>query len=99
MGSALGPTFTSFYICNLEPSVLEQPEFCPKIYCTYVDDILVAVNNVMELESLRTQMERQSVQKCTYEIAIDNKLLFLDVAVPSNGLNLVTKVYRKPTDK
>ena len=83
---------------NLETSVLEQPEFSPKIYCRYVDDMFVVVNIDVELEllELESQMERQSVLKFSYEIGIDNKPPFLDVEVSSN---CSTKVYRKPTDK
>ena len=53
MGSALGPTFASFHMSNLETSVLEHPEFRPTIYCRYVDNVFVVVNNEVELESLR----------------------------------------------
>ena len=84
MSSALAVTFASFYMVNLDNSVLELSQFSPKIHWRYVDDIFVAVYNETELKSFRTQMECQSVLKFTYEIGIDYKLPFLDVEISSN---------------
>ena len=48
MGPALGPTFANFYMCNLENSVFHSdPQPKPPVYCRYVDDIFLVLNNFL----------------------------------------------------
>ena len=46
MDSPLGPLFANFYMSELESKVLKEKAIAPHIYCRYVDDIFVDVDNV-----------------------------------------------------
>lgn len=61
MGSPLGPLFANFYMANLESVVLaELPENQrPSIYCRYVDDIFLVVNNIGILDNLKQKFEKK----------------------------------------
>ena len=45
MGSPLGPLFANFYMSNLENEVLLNWSEKPVVYCRYVDDIFLVINN------------------------------------------------------
>ena len=98
MGSPLGPTFASFYVCYLENIALEQLPSKPPVYCRYVDDCFVGINNMDELHSLKTFFETHSVLKFTYELEICKKLPFLDVLLQRNSSGISTSTYVKPTN-
>ena len=50
MGTPLGPTFANFYMCNLENKFFNNnPQLKPKVYCRYVDDILLVLDSFEEL--------------------------------------------------
>lgn len=84
MGSPLGPTFANFYMCNLENHVLNEINYKPKIYCRYVDDIFLVIKNVDDLNKLKSDFEKNSILKFTYEIEKDKTLPFLDVQLCNN---------------
>jgi hypothetical protein len=46
MGSPLGPLFANFYMANLENNILNDLDTKPLIYCRYVDDIFVVIDNI-----------------------------------------------------
>ena len=48
--------------------------------------------------AIKNSFELNSVLKFTHELAVDNKLPFLDVLVKFNGKTISTSVYRKPTN-
>ena len=98
MGSPLGPTFANYYMCDLENRAFSELQVKPIVYCRYVDDCFVSINNLAELESLKTYFEDHSVLTFTYEIEINKKLPFLDVLVERKDGELHTAVYRKSTN-
>ena len=98
MGSALGPLFANFYMGHLEQTVINKKITKPHIYCRYVDDIFLQVNNEQEIIQLKNVFESNSVLKFTYEMNVDKILPFLDVSVDASSDSFKTKTYRKPTD-
>ena len=98
MGSPLGVSFANFYMCDVENKVLLNQTIAPTTYCRYVDDIYTVVRDETHLKELKTTMEKHSVLKFTYELSINNKLPFLDIAIDRQTDTYVTSVYRKPTD-
>ena len=98
MGSCLGPTFANFYMAYVENNVLKNEEVKPSVYCRYVDDIFVIVRNEQHLQELKQHMESSSVLKFTYELSVQGKIPFLDVAITQCDNKIITDVYRKPTD-
>ena len=97
MGGPLGPTFSNFYMADLENRVMSMPNMKPNIYCRYVDDIYTDAHPELLLE-IKKAMEENSVLKFTSEKAIDGQLPFLDVLTMYTTENFTTKVYVKPTD-
>ena len=98
MGSPLGPLFASFYMCSLENSVLSDATIAPNIYCRYVDDIFVDVQDQNHLDRLISRLEAQSVLRFTSEVSLEQKIPFLDVFIDASTGNFSTSVYRKPSD-
>ena len=98
MGSCLGPTFSDFYMTNLENTIF-QTQNKPKIYLRYVDDILILTNNVNEVIKLQTAFQSNSVLTFTYELNKNNKIPFLDVLIHSNSDPFITSPYKKPTSQ
>ena len=81
MGSPLGPIFAEFYMCDLENRVLLSDHLKPNLYARYVDDIFVVVRDELHLNSLKMEMEAQSVLSFTFEMNINNAMSFLDVKI------------------
>lgn len=50
MGSPLGPTFASFYMCNIENQACKDLRIKPAVYCRDVDDCFLAINNINKLQ-------------------------------------------------
>ena len=50
------------------------------------------------LATLKTELERNSVLKCTVHKSIDSKMPFLDVDIDDSGGKFITQVYRKQTN-
>jgi hypothetical protein len=98
MGSPLGPTLASFYMCHLENSAFDNLTTKPKIYCRYVDDCFVVMDSVDELHALKEYFENNSVLRFTYETEIKRKLPFLDVLLHRTVSGIETSVYKKSTN-
>ena len=99
MGSALGPTFAEFYMCNLENKVFEQhPELKPFIYVRYVDDCFLHVASIQELLNVKSKFENESVLKFTIEKEKNEKLAFLDTLVNRTPSMFKTSVFIKTTN-
>jgi hypothetical protein len=79
MGSPLGPLFANFYMSNLENKVLPTWDDKPIVYCRYVDDIFLVINDLSHILKLKEKFEEESILRFTYEIEKDNGLHFLDV--------------------
>jgi hypothetical protein len=99
MGCVLGPTFANFYMGYIEEKVLSQAPF-DIIYCRYVDDIFVTLKNESNLQWIKSEMEKKSILKFTYEINDDNTLHFLDVYIKISGdkQNFITSIFTKETN-
>lgn len=98
MGSPLGPLFASFYMSAVENSVLSDITMAPSIYCRYVDDVFVDVQDEDHLNMLISCLEERSVLHFTSEVGIRQKIPFLDVEVDASGGNFSTDVYRKQSN-
>ena len=69
MGSPLGVTFANFYMANLENRVFESnPELKPNVYCRFVDDCFLIVNENNDIEKLINAFKSNSVLNFTNEI-------------------------------
>ena len=61
MGTPLGPTLANFYTSFVENKVFDNnPSLKPKVYCRYVDDTFVVINNYHELERLQSEFEKKT---------------------------------------
>ena len=99
MGSPLGPTFSNFYMGDLEDRIFNGIIQKPTIYGRYIDDIFILANSQQEIINLQETFQNNSDLEFTYEININNKLPFLDVLIDNNNGSFKTTVYRKPTDQ
>ena len=99
MGSPLGPTFSNFYMGDLEERTFNGILQKPAIYARYIDDVIVLINNQQDIIDLQNCFQNNSVLQFTYELNVDNKLPFLDVLIDNNTGSIKTTVYRKPTDE
>jgi len=98
MGTPLGPTMANFYMSHLENSLFENnPSLKPPIYCRYVDDIFLVLNNFSELENLNRTFELNSVLRFTHEIESRKKIPFLDVLISRTAETVSTEVFTKTT--
>jgi hypothetical protein len=98
MGSPLGPTLAEYYMCHLENAVLSNENLKPEIYCRYVDDIFLIIEDSEKLISLKNSLELNSVLKFTYELGTNNALPFLDILVKSDANCFQTTVFRQLSD-
>ena len=104
MGSALGPTFANFYMCELENKIFDAypnstVSLCSILYVRYADDICLIVDKLFHcLKQLSELFERHSVLKFTHEIEINKKTAFLNVLIDRNDSNYNTSVFVKPTN-
>ena len=67
MGSPLGPTFSNFYMCDLENRVLSNADLKRSTYCRYVDDIYVVVRNEEHLIEIKNEMENNILRSSVYK--------------------------------
>lgn len=95
MGSPLGVTFANFYMCHAENQVMNLKK--PPIYCRYVDDCLVVVNDQQDLLSIKASFEAVTVLKFTFEESDNHRINFLDVKINAMNDSYQTSVYHKPT--
>ena len=97
MESPLGHTLASFYMSKLENEALSTLQIKPPIYCRYVDDCFVGLNNIIELHSLKNYFEEHSILKFTFELNVKKVLPFLDVQVRRENSYITTAMYSKET--
>jgi len=98
MGTPLGPTMANFYMSHLENEIFEKnPSLKPQVYCRYVDDIFLVLNNFHELQNLNKAFEHNSVLSFTHEIETKKKIPFLDVHISRNNESVTTGVFTKCT--
>jgi hypothetical protein len=83
-------------MCHVENSVLQDIK--PNIYCRYIDDIFVEINDENQLISLQEKMKESSILRFTSELNVDKKLPFLDVLIESTNQTYETTVYTEATN-
>ena len=98
MGSPLGVLFAQAFMAYVENEALNNQSVKPLLYCRYIDDIFVCVDNLHLLEELRYSLQSISGLNFSVELNSNNTLPFLDVLVEAAHDDFVTSVYRKPTN-
>jgi hypothetical protein len=99
MGSSLSPVVSNIFMEHFEKLAIDTTDLRPAVWLRYVEDTFVVWPHgstrlqefLHHLNSLRPTIQ------FTMEVKTNNTLPFLDVLVTKRGLNLSTKVYRKPT--
>ena len=97
MGSPLGVLFANFFMGSVENetfAVIEKPN----IYCRYIDDIFIKVNNEEEMEILRSRLQDISGLQFTIERSNNGTMPFLDVLVKQQDSHFNTSVYVKDSN-
>ena len=79
----------------LENKIFHGIKKTTHIYVCYVDDILILADNIEEIKKLRQTFQNNSVLKFTYELNVNNGILFLDVQIDANNDKSNTSVYKK----
>ena len=100
MGSPLGPTLANIFMSYYEQMWLEEcpPDFKPKYYRRYVDDIFVLFDTVEKFDLFKDYLNcKHKNIKFTSELEKDGKLPFLAMLIERNDGKIVTSIYRKPT--
>jgi len=99
MGSALGPTFAEFYMCDIENRAFnDNPSLKPLIYARYVDDCFLFVRDIQSLNNVKSKFEEISVLRFTFEREVAEKLSFLDVLINRQQSQFETTVHVKSTN-
>ena len=70
----------------------------PKLYCRYIDDTFLSVENAEELTALIQAFGENSKLSFTHEVNEDGTLPFLDVCVKQNSSSFNTSVFTKATN-
>lgn len=68
------------------------------VYCRYIDDIFVYVQNQDHLEQIRSWVQEIKGLPFTVEMSRNNKLCLLRVQVVAGSSNFVTDIYWKPAN-
>lgn len=100
MGSPVAPILAHLYMSELEENIPNYKGKKPTLFYRYVDDIFMIMKGTQrEINMFLNFMNKiEASIKFTLEIQKDNKLPFLDVMVERRNGELITYVYRKPTD-
>ena len=98
MGSPLGPTFASYYMCHLENRAFAELHVKPAIYCRYVDDCFIGINSIAKLHELKNYFQQNSILTYTYDLETSKNLAFLDVILHRSNVKIVTSTYTKSTN-
>ncbi|CAH8627461.1 unnamed protein product [Schistosoma mattheei] len=96
MGSPLGPILADFFLAKLENGPLKEVINKLDFYCRYVDDTIIADQNIRKEQLLELFNNKHPAIKFTCEEEIDNKLNFLDVFLSRKENGSISRgVYRK----
>ena len=68
METPLGPTFANYYMCEIENNAFATLHSKQKVYCRYVDDCFLVVDNIHQPEALKRHFGDNSVLKFTTEV-------------------------------
>lgn len=97
MGSPLSPIIANITLMDIEERALESLSMKPLFYFRYVDDVILAAHNDKIEEIVDVFNSFHDRIKFTCERAEEGQLSFLDVKVITEGENIITKWYHKPT--
>ena len=100
MGSPLGPILANAFLCHFEKQWLSEcpPDFLPKVFKRYVDDIFVMFLCQSHLEDFVNYMNTKNPNiKFTSEFEQNDFFSFLDVKITRSNNQLITSVFRKAT--
>ena len=83
MGSHLGPLFADFYMATVKNKVLPNLTAINKLklYCRYVDDIFLYVENIRVLHNVKSKLQEAPKIKFTFEIEVKRQMPFLDSSI------------------
>ena len=99
MGSPLGVAFANFYMTHIENTVFDNnPSLKPRIYCRYIDDCFLLLDNANQVHEIIRAFQESSVLTFIHEIGLNNTINFLDVAIDNSGNSFSTTTYKKPTN-
>ncbi|XGW04114.1 hypothetical protein V3C99_015343, partial [Haemonchus contortus] len=97
MGQRLAPVLAISFMAKIEAPVLD---YLPLLYCRYIDDCFIVCATQEEVDACFGLLNSQSEHiKLTREKPTGNWLPFLNVQVRLQGDMIVTKWYRKPSNK
>ena len=100
MGSPLGPSMASIFMCALEQKYLNgcPSEFKPVLYRRYVDDTYCLFRHREHVDKFLEHINKFHPNiRFTVEVEEDNNLSFLDVLVTHEQGGFSTSLYRKKT--
>ena len=97
MGSPLGPIYANYYMSHIENNILPNMHNPPTLYCRYVDDTLLLVNNQQQLNNIVNVFKNNSVLNFTSEIEKHQQINFLDITIKRDNGNIITSIFKKPT--
>ena len=81
----------------IEDKALDNMTEKPHIHSRYLDDIFDDIRDESALESLKHELERDSVLTFAMEVGVNSALAFLDIDISAPSGQFKTTVYRKPT--
>ena len=100
VGTPLGPILANAFLCHFEKQWLSEclPDFLPKVFKRYVDDIFVMFLCQSHLKDFVNYMNTKRPKiKFTSEFVKNDFLSFLDVKITRSNNQLITSVFRKAT--
>ncbi|XP_071542966.1 uncharacterized protein [Panulirus ornatus] len=95
----LGVVFVQAFISYVETTALRPENMRLQVYCRYIDDIFICIDNLNSLENLSNRLQETSGLRFTVEWNNYGKITFLDVMVNTTTGSFVTDAYRKPTNQ
>ena len=100
MGFPLGPILANAFLCHFEKQWLSEcpPDFLPKVFKRYVDDIFVMFLCQSHLKNFVNYMNtKHPNSKFTSEFEQNDFFSFLDAKITLSNNQLITSVFRKAT--
>ena len=98
MGSPLGPTFANIFMNFLETNFLQNcdTDCQPIFYKRYVDDTLVAFQNLNQAQRFLQYINQQHPNiNFTMEVENNNCINFLDITISRSDNSFTTNIFRK----
>ena len=100
MGFPLGPILGNAFLCHFQKQWLSEcpPDFLPKVFKRYFDDIFVMFLFQSHLKHFVNYMNTKHPNiKFTSEFEQNDFFFFLDVKITRSNDQLITSVFRKAT--